>query len=105
MYSKPPNQPSSNPNPRPPFLSVIDFWKIEFEKPSSTNWIFLVYFELDFYCLCSLQKSSSKKIFQTWFFENQVQITDQQGEILFLKKSPPQYFVRRTLDTTYNIIG
>ena len=47
---------------------------------------FLVYFELDFYCLCSLQKSISKLmfaglkssssnfIFQTLFFKNQVQI-------------------------------
>jgi hypothetical protein len=36
---------------------------------------FLVYFKLDFYCLCSLQKSSSSKlIFTTWFFKNQVQI-------------------------------
>ena len=35
---------------------------------------FLVYFELDFYCLGSLQKSSSSNlILQTRFFKNQVQ--------------------------------
>ena len=38
-----------------------------FEKPSWKNPVrrtgFLVYFELDFYCLCSLQKSILKSIF------------------------------------------
>ena len=36
---------------------------------------FLVYFELDFYCLCSLQKSSSSNLIsQTGFYKNQVQM-------------------------------
>ena len=57
-----------------PYPSVLDFWKIKLEKSWRTE--FLVYFELDFYCLCSLQKSilklilkssSSNLIFQTWF--------------------------------------
>ena len=34
-----------------PYPSVLDFWKIKFEKSSSTNWIF------------NLQKSISKLIF------------------------------------------
>ena len=53
-----------------PYPSVLDFWKINLEKSNLTNWIFSlfrtgfsVYFELDFYCLCSLQKSISKLIF------------------------------------------
>jgi hypothetical protein len=41
-----------------------------FEKPSSINQVrqtgFLVYFELDFYCLCSLQKSILKLILAGW---------------------------------------
>jgi hypothetical protein len=40
--------------------SVLDFWKINLEKASLTNWIFS-YFELDFYYLYSLQKSSLSK--------------------------------------------
>ena len=45
-----------------PCWSVLDFWKIYFKRQV---WLtgFLVYFELDFYCLCSLQKSISKLIF------------------------------------------
>ena len=46
-----------------PCWSALDFWKINLEKSSSRSWIFLVYFKLDFYCLCSLQKSISKFIF------------------------------------------
>ena len=50
-------------SPHAPYPSVLDFWKIEFEtffkNQIGRSW-FLVYFELDFYCLCSLQKSSSK---------------------------------------------
>ena len=65
--------------------SVLDFWKIIWKNQVRQTG-FLVYFELDFYCLCSLQKSSSKLIFAgqksslsnliftTWFFKNQVQI-------------------------------
>ena len=41
----------------------------------------MVYFKLDFYCLCSLQKSISKLIFagkksnsSNWIFNNQVQM-------------------------------
>ena len=58
-------------------------WEIKFEKPSLKNQVwrteFLVYVELDFYCLCSLQKSISKFefsnwIFQIWFFKNKVQM-------------------------------
>ena len=53
-----------------------------FEISSSENQVqrtkFLVHFELDFYCPCSLQKSSSKRIINqvcwTWFYKNQVQI-------------------------------
>ena len=37
--------------------SVLDFWKIKLEKSSLT-----VYSELNFYCLCSLQKSILKLI-------------------------------------------
>ena len=66
-----------------------------FEKSSKKNKVgrtgFLVYFELDFYCLCSLQKSISKLIFAgrksslwnlivpTWFFKIQVQINRGSG--------------------------
>ena len=39
-----------------PCWSVLEFWNSQFEKSSLTN---LIFFELDFYCLCSLQKSSS----------------------------------------------
>ena len=45
-----------------PCWSVLDFWKINLEKSSWQTW-FLAYFELDFYFLCSLQKSISKLIF------------------------------------------
>ena len=71
------------------FIRPIHLYLI-FEKSSLKNQIrqtgFLVYFELDFYCLCSLQKSISKLIFEskkyissnliflTWFFKIQVQI-------------------------------
>ena len=48
-------------NQRPTHLYVI------FEKLSWKNQVrgtgFLVYFKLDFYCLCRLQKSISKSIF------------------------------------------
>ena len=51
----------SHPLLRPIHLHLI------FEKSSWKNQVqqtgFLVYFELDFYCLCSLQKSISKLIF------------------------------------------
>ena len=54
-----------------PYPSVLDFWKIEFEtffkNQVGRTW-FLVYFKLDFYCLCSLQKSSLKKKNQAWHF-------------------------------------
>ena len=39
------------------FSAVLDFWKINLEKSSSTNWIFSL-FTTWFYCLCSLQKFS-----------------------------------------------
>ena len=42
-----------------PYPSVLDLKKIKSEKSSLTNWI-LVYFELDSYCLCSLQKSENQ---------------------------------------------
>ena len=42
-----------------PYLSVLDFLKSLFHKIDFLTWFF-VYFKLDFYCLCSLQKSSSK---------------------------------------------
>ena len=53
-------------------LSVLDFWNVnlgvyyKLEKKSISNqtWFFFE-FELDFYCLCSLQKSISKS---NWFF-------------------------------------
>ena len=62
-------------------ISEKSIWKNQVRQTG-----FLVYFELDFYCLCSLQKSVSKLIFAgknssslkliftTWFFKNQVQI-------------------------------
>ena len=43
-------------------LYLLTFWKIKFEKSSSTNWIFSL-FEQDFYYLCSVQKSILKLIF------------------------------------------
>ena len=53
-------------------LSVLDFWNVnlgvyyKLEKKSfSKQTRFFVEFELDFYCLCSLQKSISKS---NWFF-------------------------------------
>jgi hypothetical protein len=62
-------------------ISEKSIWK------NQIRWTgFLVYFKLDFYCICSLQKSISKLIFAgwksslskliftTWFFKNQVQI-------------------------------
>ena len=62
-----------------PCWSVLYFWKINLEKSSLTNWT--VNFKLDFYCLCSLQKSTLKLIFQvknpvrrTRFFKNQIQM-------------------------------
>ena len=70
-------------------VSLVDLYLIS-EKSIWKNQVrrtgFLVYFELDFYCLCSLQKSISKLIFggqnsslsnlifTTWYFKNQVQI-------------------------------
>ena len=53
-------------------LSVLDFWNVnlgvyykhEKKSISKQTWFF-VEFELDFYCLCSLQKSISK---WNWFF-------------------------------------
>ena len=54
-------------------LSVLDFWNVnlgvyyKLEKKSiSKQTRFFVEFELDFYCLCSLQKSISKS---NWFFD------------------------------------
>ena len=49
-----------------------------FEISSLQTWFF-VYFKLDFYCLCSLQNSSSKYLdkkssLSNWFFRNQLQI-------------------------------
>ena len=59
-----------------PCLSPLDFWNIEChsiffqfqtkkKKSISKQTRFFVKFELDFYCLCSLQKSISKS---NWFF-------------------------------------
>ena len=57
-------------------ISEKSIWKNQVRRTR-----FLVYFKLDFYCLCSLQKSilkfifagqkssSSSFIFQTWFFQ------------------------------------
>ena len=52
------------------------FGKIKFDRLN-----FLDYFKLDFYCLCSLQKSISKLIFagkksnsSNWTFKNRVQM-------------------------------
>ena len=57
-----------------PLLICLDFWKMDFEKWISTNSIFGLFW-IWFYCLCSLQKSSSSKsIFRIPFFKNQVQI-------------------------------
>ena len=41
------------------YLSVLDFWNLYFTK-LIFELDFFVYFKLDFYCMCSLQKSSSK---------------------------------------------
>ena len=44
-----------------PYLSVLYFSKSLFQKIDFPTWFwFFVYFKLDFHCLCSLQKSSSK---------------------------------------------
>ena len=48
-----------------PCWSVLDFWKINLEKTSLTNWIFSL-FRTDFFCLCSLQKSILKLIFASY---------------------------------------
>ena len=59
-----------------PCLSPLDFWNIEYhsiffqfqtrkKKSISKQTRFFVEFELDFYCLCSLQKSISNS---NWFF-------------------------------------
>ena len=65
-----------------PYPSVLDFLKINWKNPIWQTG-FLVYFELDFYRLRSLEKSIlklifagqksnfSNLIFQTWFFKNQ----------------------------------
>ena len=56
-----------------------------FEKSNWKNQVrktgVLIYFELDFYCLCSQQKSISKLIFQTWF-KNQLQMDRAKSGIL-----------------------
>ena len=66
----------------PPYLSALDFWKIEFEKSSWTNLIFCL-FQTWFLLLVWPAKikfkidknsSSSNLIFQSWFFKNQVQV-------------------------------
>ena len=75
---------------------MLDFWnvnlgvyyKLKKKMDFESNWIFFL--ELDFYCLCSLQKSNSKSnwfsnflnwIFRNWkkmsdtrYFKNQVEI-------------------------------
>ena len=69
------------------FFSKVTIWKalhpvdlfLISEKSIWKNQVwwtgFFVYFKLDFYCLCSLQKSiSSNLIFPTWIFKIQVQI-------------------------------
>ena len=55
-----------------PYLSALDFRILDFgvyfklgKKSSSKPTWFFFEFELDFYCLCSLQKSISKS---NWFF-------------------------------------
>ena len=46
---------------QPPIdLYVLDFWKINSEKSSSTNWV-LVYFKLYFYWQCSLQRDRARR--------------------------------------------
>ena len=76
-------------------ISEDSIWKNQVRQTG-----FLVYYELDFYCLCSLQKSISKlifaglksswstSIFTAWFFQKSS--TDQQGDRiwkdLFLKR-------------------
>ena len=58
-----------------PCWSVLDFWKINLEKSSSTN-----YFEIDFYCLCvvvcSLQKSIWKSIWKLIFCRLKIQLVE-----------------------------
>ena len=58
--------------PQTPYLSALDFLILDFgvyfklgKKLSSKPTWFFFKFELDFYCLCSLQKSISKS---NWFF-------------------------------------
>ena len=56
-----------------PYLSALDFRILDFgvyfklgkKSSSKPTWFFFFEFELDFYCLCSLQKSISKS---NWFF-------------------------------------
>ena len=73
-------------------LYVLDFWKINLEKSSSTNWIFNLFwtgFLLP--VLCSLQKSISKLlklIFYNLFFKNKVCTTNQQGEGVLSSDNP-----------------
>ena len=50
-----------------PCWSVLDFWKINLEK-SIWQTGFLVYFKLDFYCLCSLKVKNPVR--RTWFFQH-----------------------------------
>ena len=53
------------------------FEHLSLKNQVGRTWFFIC-FKLDFYCLCSLQKSSSKwtknQVRPTWFFKNQVQI-------------------------------
>ena len=75
-----------------PFYHPVDLYLIS-EKSIWKNQVrrtgFLVYFKLDFYWLCSLQKSILKLIFggqrssrRTWFLQLDFSSTDQQGECL-----------------------
>ena len=71
-------------------ISEKSIWKNQFRWTG-----FLVYFELDFYCLCRQQKSVSKLIFagknssssklnfHTWFFKNQVQMDKANKSCIF----------------------
>ena len=80
---------SSTPSDSIPLLIYTWFLKNQFGKIKFDELDLLVYFELDFYCQCSLQKSILKLIFEsqksslsnliftTWFFQKSSK--DQQG--------------------------
>ena len=78
--------------------SPVDLYLI-FEKSIWKNQVrrtgFLIYFELDFYCLCSLKKSISKIDFEIDFCRLKIQFLDLDfSNLIFQKPSTDQQGVR-----------